>query len=194
VDGKGRGNVVTLGRGSSIEGCEIRNGTIGVLCRMDGGKILRCRIIRNSGTGILCIGAMPHIIDNVIAYNGGSGIQLRSARAKEGETVDHNTIVHNGNHGILLEDVSGLLQNNIIAFNERLGISNQQSSPNFSSIDNNVFCNHAGEIQLSSGNFTADPLFAEPKSRGMNFSLQPNSPCVEKASDGTDLGARLAGE
>lgn len=64
-----------MGNGSSIKGFEIKNGTIGVFSTAAGVKISQCRIVFNQQTGIMCVGNLPTIEDNVIVYNNGSGIQ-----------------------------------------------------------------------------------------------------------------------
>jgi len=75
IDGSGRGTVVTVGTNSTISGFDIRNGTVGVFSTSSNATITRCRIIYNQQTGIMCVGNLPRIEDNVIAYNRGSGIQ-----------------------------------------------------------------------------------------------------------------------
>ncbi len=125
LDGQGRGTVVTLAQGSTVEGFEITNGTIGVVSKSSAARIVMCRIARNSETGIMCVGHLPEIRDNVIAFNKGSGIQGWDVRVTT-STISHNTIVHNENHGIALGGNSDVIvENCIVAFNGQYGLKSE---------------------------------------------------------------------
>ena len=91
IKGDGRGVVVRTAVNSGIEGFEIRDGTIGIYSQAPGVRIVRCRIVNNTESGIMCIGHVAHIQDNAIAFNGGSGIKGWDVRSNE-ESKNHNTI------------------------------------------------------------------------------------------------------
>ena len=76
IDGNGRATIVTLGTSSTICGFEIRNGTIGVFSTSSNSTITQCRIVFNQQSGIMCVGNLPRIEDNIIAYNRGSEFRL----------------------------------------------------------------------------------------------------------------------
>ncbi|MBD3419968.1 MAG: DUF1565 domain-containing protein [Chitinivibrionales bacterium] len=192
LDGRGRGNVVTMARHAAVIGFKIRNGTYGIFSRNATARIEHCQVARNVRSGILCIGVLPKIVDNVIAFNGGSGIQCQGIRPHDISRISHNTIAYNSNHGISLSGASGVtIENNIIAFNERLGTKIDPESRDIIIFSNNYYGNHGGVYDLPSGNFSFDPLFVSPKKRRMNFRLSQNSLCRGKASDKMDMGVRF---
>jgi hypothetical protein len=94
IDGGKRGIAVTLARKTTISGFEIRNATIGVYAKSIGISISRCRIINNWQTGLICVRSLAKIEDNIIAFNGASGIQLYNVSASSG-AINHNTIAYN---------------------------------------------------------------------------------------------------
>ena len=191
IDGGQRGTVVTLGKKSSISGFEIRNGTIGVFSKSVGCAVTQCRIVNNYETGIITVRNCPRIEDNVIAFNGASGIQIFDARLMNG-SIGHNTIAYNGNHGIAVGGTSSMvIQNNIIAFNDRAGVMLQTDETKELNItSNNIFGNLIGAPPPPPGNFSFDPVFASPRAR---FDFTATSPSVEntKGSDNEILGTRF---
>jgi hypothetical protein len=191
IDGMGKGDAVTLGGGASIIGFEIRHATVGVISKTSDNSIIRCRITGMRESGIMCVGRPPKIEDNIIVFNKGSGIQGWDAQASDpsAASINHNTVAFNGQCGIALEGKSiAIVENNIIAFNERLGLKIPEGSLTVQAKKNVIYNNPAMSYIKINDNYVFDPKFAGP--RKMDFSLQPDSPCKAKASDGEDLGAR----
>jgi hypothetical protein len=189
IDGKGKGCAVTLGGNATIDGFELRNATIGITSRTSENAIVRCRVTGMRESGITCVGHLPEIEDNVIAFNKGSGIQGWDLLGMA-SSINHNTIAFNGNNGVALEGKSSLtVENNIIAFNERSGLKLSQASLTVLVTKNVFFENTAMSYIKLEDNFAFDPLFIGP--RKMDFTLKPDSPCKNKGSDGEDLGARI---
>jgi len=191
LDGGGRGTVVTMARNSVISGFEVRNGTIGVFSSDLGNEISNNRIINNWMTGIITVRHLPKIVDNVIAFNRASGIQGWDVRSTAA-SINHNSIAYNGNHGIALGGLSEvIIENNIIAFNERFGLKVLQDLDKIQVSSNNFWRNlfQPGK-PLPENNFAFDPAFIAPRSN-LDFKPDPGQCCKEKGSDGDNIGARL---
>jgi len=188
IDGGGRGITVTLANNSSIDGCEIRNGTIGVFSSSAGNAIRRCRVTANTQTGIMCVGHLPAIEDNWVVYNKGSGIQgwdLRSTMS----SINHNTIAYNENHGLAIGGNSSIIaENNIIAFNGQFGLKTESAAAQVTLNGNNLFGNATPSALVASENIAQDPLFTD--ARRMDFTLAQNSPCAGAGTDKKDIGVR----
>jgi hypothetical protein len=190
IDGGQHGTVVTLGKKASITGFDIRNGTIGVFSKSVGNTISRCRIVYNWQTGVMCVRNLAKIEDNIIAFNGASGIQLYHASGNSG-LINHNTIAFNANHGIAIgENSPVLIKNNIIAFNERFGVVVQGKSFDLRIISNNIYGNLIGSPPLPPENFSFDPGFASPR-MGLIFTATSKSAADRKGADNEILGARF---
>ncbi|MDR0306049.1 MAG: right-handed parallel beta-helix repeat-containing protein [Chitinispirillales bacterium] len=191
IDGKGKGTVVTMAKNSSISGFEIRNGTIGIFSSDLGNEIRQNRIVNNWQTGIITVRHLPKIEDNVIAFNRSSGIQGWDVRSTS-VSINHNSIAYNGNHGVAIGGSSEIiLENNVIAFNERFGLKVLQEAEKIQVSSNNFYRNlWAPGKSLPENNFSFDPAFVAPRS-SMNFNVNPTQCCKEKSSDDEDLGARL---
>jgi len=193
IDGKGKGTVVTLSANSAINGFEIRNGTIGVFSREAGNAIINCRIVKNWGTGIIAVRHLPKIEDNIVAFNRASGIQCWDVRSTDA-SINHNTIAFNQNHGIALGgSCDVVIENNMITFNERLGIKHSEQSVRTQMVKNNLF----GNLQLSKStpaeNFSFDPKYSSPHVK-MDFKVVADQPCCMFGSDNKILGTRIVGE
>lgn len=189
LDGQGRGTVATLAQGSVIEGFEITNGTIGVVSKSSDAHIVMCRIVRNGETGIMCVGHLPEIRDNVIAFNKGSGMQGWDVRATT-STVSHNTIAHNENHGIALGGNSDVIvEDCIVAFNGQYGLKTEAPTVTVRLTNNNFFRNGARDRPMPSDNISVDPLFADAYK--LDFALSKGSKCLKAGSDRQDIGARM---
>jgi hypothetical protein len=191
IDGGGRGTTVTMARNSTISGFEITNGTIGIFSSDPGNEISNNRIINNWMTGIVTVRHLPRIQDNVIAFNRASGIQAWDARSTAA-TINHNSIAYNGNHGIAIGGLSEfIIENNIIAFNERFGLKILQDPERIQVSTNNFWRNlfQPGK-PLPTDNFAFDPAFIAPRSN-LDFKPDPGQCCKEKSADGDNLGARL---
>jgi hypothetical protein len=189
VDGGGRETVVTMGNGATICGFEIRNGTIGVFSTSANVSILKCRIINNHQTGIMCVGVLPQIEDNLIIYNNGSGIQGWDVRSTSA-SINHNTIAFNSNHGISIGGNSTIIiENNIISHNTQFGLKVSDESVRVTLISNNFFMNAKFTGVLPNENYTYAPMYIDA-AKG-NFLLDKNSQLIGKGTDNQDLGARI---
>jgi parallel beta-helix repeat protein len=191
INGMGRGTVVTMSKNCTISGFEVTNGTIGIFTSDLGNEISSCRIVNNWMTGIITVRHLPKIQDNIIAFNRASGIQGWDVRSTSA-TVNHNSIAYNGNHGIAIGGSSEfIIENNVIAFNERFGLKILEAPEKIQVSSNNFFRNlYQPGRPLPENNFTFDPAFIAPRS-GMNFKPDPGQCCKEKGSDDENLGARL---
>ncbi len=189
IDGKGKGTVVTLGNNSLISGFEVRNGTIGLFSTASGVTISQCRVINNQQTGVMCVGNLPRIEDNIIAYNKGSGIQGWDVRTTS-SSISHNTIAYNGNHGIAIGGNSSIvLENNIIAFNNQFGLKPSEEAVRIQMINNDFYQNAKFTNTLPSDNFSFNPMFLDAQQ--FNFMLDKSSRCIGRASDNQNIGARV---
>lgn len=189
IDGNGRGTIVTLGTSSIISGFEIRNGTIGVFTTSSNSTITQCRIVFNQQSGIMCVGNLPRIEDNIIVYNRGSGIQGWDVRSTAA-SINHNTIAYNSNHGISLGGASSIIvENNIIAYNSMFGLKPSNEEVRVLMVNNSFFQNEQFSNVLPSDNFSFDPMFKDPIH--LNFSLNKESRCIGRSTDRQDIGARI---
>lgn len=189
VDGGGRETVVTMGNGSIICGFEIRNGTIGIFSTSANVSILKCRIINNHQTGIMCVGTLPQIEDNLIIYNNGSGIQGWDVRSTSA-SINHNTIAFNSNHGVSVGGNSAIIfENNIVSHNTQFGLKVSDESVRVTLISNNFFMNAKFSGALPDENYTYAPMYIDAAK--CNFLLDKNSQLIGKGTDNQDLGARI---
>jgi nitrous oxidase accessory protein NosD len=188
IRGNGRGVCVTLSSGNTIEGLVITKGSIGVLSSSTGNRIMQCTIHGNEQSGIVCIGHLPQMSDNVIVYNRGSGIQGRDLRSVNA-TIDHCTIAYNASHGISLGGNSDVqILNCIIAFNNRSDIYVEDQQARFTLRSSNLYRNGSGLNPMPAGNYSYDPQFVDQ--RALDFSLAPDSQCRRLCEDNSDCGAR----
>ena len=190
LDGGGKGAAVTLGGNATVCGFEIRNGAIGVSSSRAGNAIVKCRITQNRQSGIICVGDVPLIQDNLIVFNKGSGIQgwnLTSTAA----SINHNTIAYNQNNGIALGGMSSvIIEKNVIAFNESAGVK-AMDQVKTSMSGNDFYKNGITPSSLPAGNYTADPKFTAPKDK-LDFSLQADSPLKSLLANNEEIGARAS--
>jgi len=189
IDGKSRGDVVSISHKSTIVGFEVRNGNTGILSRGPGNTIRKCKIYKNRGSGIICMGSLAKIEHNVIVFNEGSGIQALDI-ASGTTTINHNTIAYNGNNGIMFSGTIGItIQNNIIANNAGQGIKSAVDEKKIKVTHNCFHANHQFNFTLPENNFSFDPRFTAPKRRSLDFTLQKDSEAIKKGNDNQDLGA-----
>jgi parallel beta-helix repeat protein len=190
LDGGKKGTVVTLGRNCTVSGFIIRNGTIGVFSSGFGNTISHAKIVYNYLSGIICVRNLPKIEDNIIAFNGASGVQTWDVNATAG-AINHNTIAFNGNHGVAAGGESNVvIENNIISFNKRFGLSLSKASGGGQIVANNVFGNVIGAPAAPPGNFSFDPGFSAPRFN-LDFSQNPKHGQAKTGTDNEPLGARL---
>jgi parallel beta-helix repeat protein len=107
-------------------------------------------------------------------------------------SINHNSIAYNGNHGVALGGSSEIIiENNIIAFNERFGLKVLSDAEKIQVSSNNFYKNlWAPGKPLPENNHSFNPAFIAAR-RGMNFKQDPNQCCKAKSSDDENLGARL---
>jgi parallel beta-helix repeat protein len=190
IDGGGRGTVVTLAKNNTVSGFEIRNGTIGVFSNGTGNIVTNCRIVQNWQTGIIAVRHLPLIEDNIVAFNRASGFQGWDVRSTS-YSINHNTFVYNGNHGIAVGGSSNILvENNIVAFNERFAIMLLDEAEAVRISNNNLYRNLASPGGIPKGNFSFDPAFMNARQE-MDFRSNPSRCCQIKGTDNRNLGARL---
>ena len=162
IDGRGKGTVVTLSSNSVLSGFEIRNGTIGVFSKDPGNSVVNCRIINNWGTGIICVRHLPKIEDNIIVFNRASGIQGWDIRSTA-TSINHNSICFNGNNGVAMGGSSdAIIENNMIAFNERLGVKLSVKSERTKLSKNNLFGNLVVSRTIPADNYLIRPQIRQP--------------------------------
>jgi len=189
LDGGGKGAAVTLGGNATVCGFEIRNGAVGVSSSRPGNAIVKCRITGNLQSGVICVGDVPLIQDNLIVYNKGSGIQGWNLSSTS-STVNHNTIAYNQNNGIAVGGASNVvIEKNIIAFNQNAGVK-AMDRVKTSQTGNDVYQNGASG-NLPPDNFTADPKFTAPRDK-LDFSLQADSPLKRLLANNEEIGARAS--
>jgi parallel beta-helix repeat protein len=189
LDGRGRSTVVSMGNASTISGFEVRNGTIGIFSESAQTVIRQCRIMKNTQSGVMCVGALPKMEDNFIVYNKGSGIQGWDVRTTSG-SINHNTIAYNTNHGVALGGSTSItVENNIIAFNDQFGVKPAEETVRVELINNNFYQNARISINLPAENISSDPLFVD--ARRLNFNLMRESKSIGQGTDNQNLGSRI---
>jgi hypothetical protein len=192
IDGGGRGTVITMAANTSVKGFEVRNGTIGIFSKDIGNEIRLCRVINNRMTGIMAKRHLPKIEDNIVAFNGASGIQAWDIHPTTSATVNHNTIAYNDNHGITIGGSSEfVIEHNVIAFNEWQNLKILHEPEKIQVSKNNFYGNLFQQDNFLTGNnYAFDPAFLKPLAE-LNFSPDTNKCCKEKGANGENLGARL---
>jgi hypothetical protein len=184
----GAEKAVSLTNGSSITGFDISGGIIGVYSGAPGNSISMCRIHGNSKTGIMCVGHLPKIEDNIIAFNGASGIQGWDVRSTIA-SVNHNSICYNGNNGVAVGGNSSIsIENCIISFNEKIGV---KADPGVKvTMRRNCFFGNSDIVEsFPADNFSYDPLFVS--ARKLDFLLSTDSPCRNMGNDNQNIGMRF---
>lgn len=188
IDGAGNEHGVVMGNKSTLSGFEIKNAQIGIYSEGINNTISKCFIHDNQQSGIVAVGHLPSIDDNIIVENGGSGIQGWDVRSTIA-TINHNTIAFNTNNGISIGGNSDIvIENNICAFNEKLGLK-VEPDVKIKLIRNNFYLNAEIFTSLPSNNFTFDPMFVSATT--MNYMISMNSKCRNMASDNKNIGARI---
>jgi hypothetical protein len=187
IDGSGRDRVVNMGNHSTLSGFDVVNGSIGVYSEGAANAVTRCRIRNNLQTGIMAVGHLPRIQDNLIVYNRGSGIQGWDVRSTIA-TINHNTIAYNSNHGLSIGGNSDIVvENNILAHNQKIGVKIEPTVK--ITFRNNTFYGNTELVEaLPANNFSCDPMFIAPQL--LNFALSDSSQCIQRGTDNDNLGAR----
>lgn len=190
----------------------------------------RCTGSSGDGAGLMAYASSDHIRGNVFwgnrANDNGSGVRLsyygevlfegnliygndgQGLMVSHGTTgrVVNNTIVGNSTYGLYIFISSGsaysapLLANNIIAWNDGCGVSDNSDSP-FTFLHNDVYANgtnFCGNLSGSSnptgddGNISESPRFTAWSDDGDftndDFHLRSDSPCHDTGTDATVYG------
>ncbi len=192
LDGARRTYAVTVSGRSALCGFEIRNGNFGVYSKGVGNSIEKCRIVNNSRTGVLCVGGLPKITDNIIAFNGGSGVVGYELQADVFPVIDHNTIAYNLNNGITIAKPIRIgISDNIFAYNQHYGIKVAPKDLNVAISSNCFFANgiSCNNKELQPSNIFCDPLFRNP--RKMDFTTSEKSKCLNRELPEKNPGARF---
>ena len=188
LNGNGADRVVILTNGSTLNGITVVGGRIGIYSEGISNSIIKCNIHNNRQTGIVAVGNMPNIIDNIIARNGGSGIQLWDIN-NQAIPIEHNTIVFNINHGISVGGDSKVkILNNIIAYNHKLTIKSANNSE-INQEFNVYYSNAEVNMVLPDNNFSFDPQFVSLDKK--EFKLKSCSRCFNNGKFGSDIGSRI---
>ena len=193
LDGNKRKNVVTLnGSKCVLSGFEIRNGIFGVFTKGVGTVIEQCKISKNRESGILCIGNLPKIHNNIIAFNRGSGIKGCDLRASAFPTISFNTIVYNRNHGISIGGTFNIgIEKNILANNKRYGIKIMPENSNLT-IESNCFFKNGITVNrnyMARTNESYDPCFRN--ARKLDFTPSAASNNMQQSYSHEIIGAQL---
>ncbi|MGM0443007.1 MAG: right-handed parallel beta-helix repeat-containing protein [Fibrobacterota bacterium] len=188
IDGGGRGTVVEMNLGSVIDGLVIQNGTIGVFSKSREATIKNCEIVKNWMTGVMTVRHAPELTDNLIAFNGGSGIVGWDTKSTTGEML-HNTIAYNEGFGLWLGGKSEItFKRNVVAYNQKYGYKWSDESAASIVTENNFWENLKKFYDYPVGNEKFMPDFRAPKSLR---DFRPRQGCCAiKSRTGQDLGIR----
>ncbi len=153
-------------------------------------RIRNCKFIKSQAVGsngiIYIRNSNPQIIDNLIASNSGTGIEISD---NGNPLIVNNIIVQNSGFGINRNSYTPVIKNCIIAYNQSGNIKELTNPGNyilFSDILNAGF--------NTNGNLDIDPEF-ENIENGI-YTLKPTSPCIDMGSPnfgGINLRYDLAG-
>jgi parallel beta-helix repeat protein len=140
------------------------------------GNVISENTAMNSG-GVFLTSCRGVLANNVIADNGGAGIELY--REANSASIINNTVIHNSLHGIhSIWAHMTVIVNNIVAFNSvgmDGGDGNMLPSPRY----NCVFGNTTNYNNISPG--TSD-ISEDPKLSG--YHIGDGSPCIDRGDDG----------
>lgn len=101
--GNGRGNVVELKTGSTIQGVTIAKGGIGIFSEGRNITVKECIITQNLRNGLMAVKSLPLIENSVLISNSGYGIHATGIALVPKETLLNITITKNGKGGIYFD-------------------------------------------------------------------------------------------
>ena len=188
INGTGKGNVVSLSNGCTVDGLKITGGRVGVYSEGIDNAVLSCMISHNRQSGILAVVYFVRIEDNLIFRNAGSGILFWDIESSSGEILN-NTIVYNENHGISLGGACKVgLVNNIVAYNGKFAVDISNNSEIFQEF--NVYLSYIQvNMVLPEENFSFDPEFRAVEFN--DFRLKETSRCFNNGRNGENIGSRI---
>ena len=187
IDGGGRGTAVTMSKilpypVSRFETVRLVFFLMVLVVR------LFCRIVKNWQTGIIVVRQLPLIEDNIIASI--VVLDFKVGCTSTNASINHNSIAFNGNHGVAIGGNSEIiLENNVVAFNERFGLKILSSAERIQVTNNNFYRNLPNPRPVPSGNFSFDPAFMSPRTK-LDFKSDPYS-CKAKGTDDQEPGSRI---
>ena len=154
-------DLVTMGSGDTgdavLEGFTLSGGNYGVYCEGIGSVIRRNIFTGQSESKAAVIAAGEESISDTVR-------------------IVNNTIVNGAGHGIkIIENITAIIKNNIIAFNDQCGVVVQNETMVAEFTYNDVYGNQYNFMNIypSVGCLEEDPLL------GSSFSLLPESPCID---------------
>jgi Periplasmic copper-binding protein (NosD) len=215
--GTSGGNVDVYGHHVEISGNEITNGQDqGVYTDEESHHV---QILRNwihhNGQGVIhqshgiYLQGDDHLVANNVIHDHPEGFGIQVYDKGDRAIVTGNTITGAGHSGIVVGGSGGVggvhVHNNVLAFNDQWGISNDASCPSSSVADHNVlFANDYGPtrgcsgLSFAGGNRTTDPLFTGYASRdfrllagssALDYGLLAYSPFSDHAGVARTYGA-----
>jgi hypothetical protein len=146
--------------------------------------------VRGGDSHGIYVASGSHDIDHcLIVGNGDRGVYVSTMSGNPSVRLDHCTIADNKVSGVytVKDDSRTSITNCIIAFNNRGIVSDQDEEA--MTIRYNCVYNEGDNfdrVTPGKGNSERDPLFKNHEAG--NYRLSENSPCVGRASDGSNIG------
>jgi Periplasmic copper-binding protein (NosD) len=215
--GNSGGNVDVYGHHVEISGNEVTNSQDqGVYTDEDSHHVqILGNWIHHNGQGVIhqshgiYLQGDDHLVANNVIHDHPEGFGIQVYDKGDRAIVTGNTITGAGHSGIVVGGSGGVsgvhVHNNVLAFNNHWGVSNDSSCPTASVADHNVlFANDNGPtrgcpgLSFAGGNRTTDPLFANyaardfhllPGSSAVDYGLIPYSPFADHAGVARTYGA-----
>ncbi len=188
INAIGQNRAVVLMNGATLYGLSVTGAKVGVYSEGIDNSIIGCKIYSNRHSGILSVANMPVIKDNLIYRNLGSGITVWDVKTR-GNSISHNTIAYNFNHGITVGGGSEVsIVDNIVAFNGKLKIKVDEKSTITQEYNNYYYNVEINEL-LPDGNVSFDPYFVNAVFN--DFRLADSSHCINNGSNGSTIGSEI---
>ncbi|MBI1797085.1 MAG: right-handed parallel beta-helix repeat-containing protein [Candidatus Eisenbacteria bacterium] len=141
------------------------------------------RSAENGGAGLRIEGSAARVHDNVIAFNGGPGIQCTMGASELADSLSRNTCVRNGGAGIEVVVGPGtqktFVENNLVAGNHNPGIAvigAYAGDVRHNDAWRNLGGAYLGLAPAEGPNLTLDPRFCDVSAG--DFHLASSSPCA----------------
>lgn len=184
--------LVTENASASLTGCVLSEGGAGIEARDASSLRVETTTIREtSAAGIAVDGTAGGILYRVeVDRCGSDGVRLASEAAC---SVDHATVVRNELSGILIRGSDVSVSNTIVAYNGRHGIRSERLTGDPGTLvlsHNNVWGN--GELDYAGMARRTTDLSSPPEFANLlagDLTLRQESPCIDRGSLGTTIGA-----